>query len=62
MSDEVRRPGAGATAERHRAIFDAGREDLSLTKLVEAHWYAVAILEEAGQDVALDAAYGVWGQ
>ncbi len=54
------RPGAGATAERHRAIFAAGQEDLSLAKLIEAHWDAVAILEEAGREPAAGAAYAVW--
>ena len=53
-------PGAGATAARHQAIFDAGREDLSLAKLAEAHWDAVAILEEAGRQAVPDATYAVW--
>jgi hypothetical protein len=56
----LRRPGAGATVERHRAIFAAGRESLSLAKLIEAHWDAVAILEEAGKQPALGAIYAVW--
>jgi hypothetical protein len=56
----LQRPGAGATAERHRAIFAAGREDLSLAKLIEAHWDAVAILQEAGMEPAPDATYAVW--
>jgi hypothetical protein len=54
------RPGAGATAERHQTIFDAGREDLSLAKLIEAHWDATAILGEAGMVPAQDATYAVW--
>lgn len=57
---KLRRPGAGATAERHRAIYDAGREDLSLAKLIEAHWDAVAILQEAGRESIDGALYGVW--
>jgi hypothetical protein len=57
---KLARPGAGATAQRHRAIFDAGREDLSLAKLIEAHWDAVAILEEAGHEPAANATYAVW--
>jgi hypothetical protein len=56
----LQRPGAGATAERHRAIFAAGREDLSLAKLIEAHWDAVSILEEAGRQPVEGAAYAVW--
>ena len=54
------RPGAGATAERHTAIFAAGRRDLSLAKLIEAHWDAVAILNEAGMQPVEGAAYAVW--
>lgn len=53
-------PGSGNTAERHRCIFAAGREDLSLAKLAEAHWDAVAILQEAGQTPAAGARYAVW--
>lgn len=56
----LQRPGNGATAQRHHAILEAGREDLSLAKLIEAHWDAVAILEEAGQDVVPGSAYAVW--
>jgi hypothetical protein len=41
-------PGAGNTAERHSRLMQIGREDLSLAKLAEAHWDAVAILAEAG--------------
>ncbi len=54
------RPGMGGTAHRHRAIFNAGVEDLSLAKLIEAHWDAVAILQEAGQQPHAGAAYAVW--
>lgn len=53
-------PGSGKTAERHRRIFETGREDLSLAKLAEAHWDAVAILQEAGLQPAADARYAVW--
>jgi hypothetical protein len=56
----LQRPGAGATADRHKAIFAAGREDLSLAKLIEAHWDAVAILHEAGRQPAPNAIYAVW--
>lgn len=57
---ELPRPGIGHTGARHQAIFAAGREDLSLAKLIEAHWDAVAILEEAGQKPVSDVAYAVW--
>lgn len=53
-------PGSGKTAERHRRLFEAGREDLSLARLAEAHWDAVAILAEAARSPAPNALYGVW--
>lgn len=53
-------PGTGNTPERHRRIFAAGREDLSLAKLAEAHWDAAAILQEAGLQAAVGARYAVW--
>ena len=53
-------PGSGQTAERHQKLFDAGREDLSLARLAEAHWDAVAILAEAGRSAEPGALYGVW--
>ena len=53
-------PGRGDTAARHRRIFEAGREDLSLAKLAEAHWDAIAILREAGREPVIGARYAVW--
>ncbi len=53
-------PGAGDTAGRHRRLMEIGREDLSLARLAEAHWDAVAILVEAGRKAAPGALYGVW--
>lgn len=53
-------PGAGATADRHRRLFDIGRADLSWARLVEAHWDAVAILAEDGRQPRPDCVYGVW--
>lgn len=53
-------PGSGHTALRHRFLYDLGREDLSLARLAEAHWDAVAILKEAGRDPLPGAIYGVW--
>jgi alkylation response protein AidB-like acyl-CoA dehydrogenase len=53
-------PGRGKTAERHRRLFEIGREDLSLAKLAEAHWDALAILAENGREPAPNALYAVW--
>jgi alkylation response protein AidB-like acyl-CoA dehydrogenase len=53
-------PGAGETARRHRRLFEVGREDLSLARLAEAHWDAVAILAETGRAPQAHAIYGVW--
>jgi hypothetical protein len=58
--EDLPRPGGGNTTERHRRIFAAGREDLSLAKLAEAHWDAVAILREAGRLPVPHAKYAVW--
>lgn len=53
-------PGAGNTAGRHQRLMDVGREDLSLARLAEAHWDAIAILSEAGRKSVPGAFYGVW--
>ncbi len=53
-------PGHGDTAERHRRLFAVSRENVSLAKLAEAHWDAVAILAEAGKTPAPGALYAVW--
>jgi alkylation response protein AidB-like acyl-CoA dehydrogenase len=53
-------PGSGATPERHRRLMQIGREDLSLAKLVEAHYDAVSILAEAGREPQPGALYAVW--
>ena len=53
-------PGQGATSARLLRFFDAGREDLTLAKLVEAHWDAAAILAEAGHHPVPGAIYAVW--
>jgi alkylation response protein AidB-like acyl-CoA dehydrogenase len=52
--------GAGATAGRHRALYEFGREDLSLARLAEAHTDALAILAEAGAASINGSLYGVW--
>jgi alkylation response protein AidB-like acyl-CoA dehydrogenase len=53
-------PGSGLTGERHRALYEFGRLDLSLARLVEAHTDAMAILIEAGHAVPTGTLYGVW--
>lgn len=53
-------PGAGHTAERHLRLFSVADQDVSLAKLAEAHWDAVAILAEAGRVPHEGALYGVW--
>jgi len=53
-------PGGGDTAARHIALFEFGRSDLSLARLVEAHTDALAIIEEAGHKARERALYGVW--
>ena len=53
-------PGSGRTPERHRRLFEIAREDLSLAKLVEAHFDALSILAEAGREPTPDAIYAVW--
>jgi hypothetical protein len=63
--EEIRRetlplPGAGATAERLRRLYELGEEDLTLAKLAEAHFDAVAILAEAGRAAAPGKLYAVW--
>lgn len=53
-------PGHGRTPDRLRFLFEIGRRNLSLARLAEAHWDAVAILAEAGHKVAPNKIYGVW--
>ena len=53
-------PGGGQTALRHRSLMATGRQNLSLARLAEAHWDAVAILAEAGREPMPGAVYGVW--
>jgi alkylation response protein AidB-like acyl-CoA dehydrogenase len=53
-------PAHGRTRERFTRLMEAGREDLSLAKLAEAHWDAVAILAEAGHEASPGAIYAVW--
>jgi alkylation response protein AidB-like acyl-CoA dehydrogenase len=60
LLDPLPLPGSGQTAKRHVLLMQAGREDLSLARLAEAHWDAVAILAEAGREALPGAIYGVW--
>jgi hypothetical protein len=60
VSQELPLPGGGRTAERLHLIAETAREDLSLAKLAEAHWDAVAILAEAGRAPEPDMLYAVW--
>jgi hypothetical protein len=53
-------PASGETPLRHRLLMEMGREDLSLARLAEAHFDAVAILAEAGRIPEPGALYGVW--
>src|ERR1700712_2577258 len=53
-------PGLGHTAARHRLFAETAREDISLAKLAEAHWDALAILAEAGKVPKEGALYAVW--
>jgi alkylation response protein AidB-like acyl-CoA dehydrogenase len=60
MGETIPLPAIGSTAVRLRRLYEAGREDLSVAKLIEAHWDAIAILAEAGREYQPDALYAVW--
>jgi hypothetical protein len=60
VAEELPLPGAGATPLRHQRLMEIGREDLTLARLAEAHWDAVAILAEAGRSPEANQLYGVW--
>jgi alkylation response protein AidB-like acyl-CoA dehydrogenase len=53
-------PAAGQTPQRHAALYEMGRTDLSVARLAEAHTDAVAILREADREAIPRALYGVW--
>jgi alkylation response protein AidB-like acyl-CoA dehydrogenase len=59
-AEPVPLPGQGETPARLLRLLDVGREDLTLAKLVEAHWDAAAILAEAGRQPLPGAIYAVW--
>jgi hypothetical protein len=60
LGENMPLPGGGQTATRHRRLMEIGREGLSLSRLAEAHWDAVAILAEAGRTPEAGALYAVW--
>ena len=60
VSQQLPLPGDGRTAERLHLIAETARENLSLAKLAEAHWDAVAILAEAGRAPDPGMLYAVW--
>jgi hypothetical protein len=60
VSQELPLPGGGRTSERLRLLAEIAREDLSLAKLAEAHWDALAILAEAGRNPHPGILYAVW--
>ncbi len=60
IEEPVALPGSGHTAARYQRLFEVGCEDLSIARLVEAHWDALAILAEAGREPEPSALYGVW--
>jgi alkylation response protein AidB-like acyl-CoA dehydrogenase len=53
-------PGRGRTAERHLALMNLGRTDLSAARLAEAHTDAIAILAEHDRGPQVGGIYGVW--
>jgi alkylation response protein AidB-like acyl-CoA dehydrogenase len=60
VSQELPLPGGGRTSERLRLLAETARVDLSLAKLAEAHWDAVAILAESGRTSHPGMLYAVW--
>ncbi|WP_260740489.1 acyl-CoA dehydrogenase family protein [Tunturiibacter lichenicola] len=60
VAEEIPLPGVGRTDRRHRSLFEVGRIDLSLARMAEAHWDAVAILNENGSNPKPNCLYGVW--
>jgi hypothetical protein len=60
LDEPMPMPGGGETSARHRRLMEIGQEDLSLARLAEAHWDAVAILAEAGRTPEPGVIYAVW--
>jgi alkylation response protein AidB-like acyl-CoA dehydrogenase len=57
---QLPKPGSGATPARFAALADWASRDLSLARLVEGHFDALAVLAEAGETAEPGAVYGVW--
>ncbi|MET1115695.1 MAG: acyl-CoA dehydrogenase [Comamonas sp.] len=54
-------PGSGATLERWRALAALAAQDLAACKLAEAHWDALAVLQDLGIEPTEEAhSWGVW--
>jgi hypothetical protein len=60
VHEDIPLPAKGKTPERLQRLVSIGKENLSLAKLAEAHWDAVAILAEAGREPEPGAIYAVW--
>jgi hypothetical protein len=60
VSQTMPLPGGGQSSERLQLLAETAREDISLAKLAEAHWDAVAILAEAGRAPQPGTLYAVW--
>jgi alkylation response protein AidB-like acyl-CoA dehydrogenase len=60
VSRQLPLPGGGRTSERLHVLAETAREDVSLAKLAEAHWDALAILAEAGRTPKPNVLYAVW--
>lgn len=60
LRQEMPLPTGGETAQRHLRLMEFGRRNLSLARLAEAHYDAIAILAEANCSAAGGAIYGVW--
>jgi hypothetical protein len=60
ISQNLPLPGGGHTADRHLTLAETAKEDVSLAKLAEAHWDAIAILAEAGRTAEPNTLYAVW--
>ncbi|WP_116999224.1 acyl-CoA dehydrogenase [Desertimonas flava] len=57
---ELPLPGRGATFERWQRLAGVGVEDVSVVRIVEGHYDAVAILAELGADPLDGGLAGVW--
>jgi hypothetical protein len=57
---ELPLPARGKTPERHAALYEFGRKDLSIARMVEAHADALAILADADVKPRDEALYGIW--